>query len=213
MSRDLIGMRIAILAADGVERIELEEPRGALYGAGALSDVLSLHGGEIQARQFDMIPAGTIPVDWVVGEARADAYDALLLPGGTVNPDQLRMNADAVGFVKVFAGTGKPIAAICHGPWTLLEAGLVRGVTLTSWPSLWTDLRKEAPAAAGHQVGPARNPRSVRPLCQIAVHAAEVRVNDDFHGRLPLVRRAAGAVARAWLPAGRSAPPAPRRPG
>ena len=94
MSRDLIGMRIAILAADGVERIELEVPRGALYGAGALSDVLSLHGGEIQARQFDMIPAGTIPVDWVVGEARADAYDALLLPGGTVNPDQLRMNAE-----------------------------------------------------------------------------------------------------------------------
>jgi protease I len=122
MSRDLNGMRIAILAADGVERIELEEPRGALYGAGALSDVLSLHGGEIQARQFDMISAGTIPVDWVVGDARADAYDALLLPGGTVNPDQLRMNADAVGFVKVFAGTGKPIAAICHGPWTLLEA-------------------------------------------------------------------------------------------
>ena len=215
MSRDLIGMRIAILAADGVERIELEEPRGALYGAGALSDVLSLHGGEIQARQFDMIPAGTIPVDWVVGEARADAYDALLLPGGTVNPDQLRMNADAVGFVKVFAGTGKPIAAICHGPWTLLEAGLVRGVTLTSWPSLWTDLRN-APRWLDTESWTASPPPAARrTTCarQIAVHAAEVRVNDDFHGRLPLVRRAAGAVARAWLPAGRSAPPAPRRPG
>jgi protease I len=96
MSRDLNGMRIAILATDGVERIELEEPRGALYGAGAVSDVLSLHGGEIQARQFDMISAGTIPVDWVVGDARADAYDALLLPGGTVNPDQLRMNGAEV---------------------------------------------------------------------------------------------------------------------
>ena len=127
-------MRIAILAADGVERIELEEPRGALYGAGALSDVLSLHGGEIQARQFDMIPAGTIPVDWVVGEARADAYDALLLPGGTVNPDQLRMNADAVGFVKVFAGTGKPIAAICHGPYPARGPGPRRHADLVAQP-------------------------------------------------------------------------------
>src|SRR5690242_14699686 len=142
MSRDLIGMRIAILAADGVERIELEEPRGALYGAGALSDVLSLHGGEIQARQFDMIPAGTIPVDWVVGEARADAYDALLMPGGTVNPDQLRMNADAVRFVKAFADTGKPIGVICHGPWTLAEADVIQGVRITSWPSIRTDLRR-----------------------------------------------------------------------
>ena len=181
MSRDLNGMRIAILAADGVERIELEEPRGALYGAGALSDVLSLHGGEIQARQFDMISAGTIPVDWVVGEARADAYDALLLPGGTVNPDQLRMNANAVGFVKVFAGTGKPIAAICHGPWTLLKAGLVRGVTLTSWPSLWTDLRNagaevvDTEVVVDGQFTTSRSPDDLRAFCPAIVEQFAAR--------------------------------------
>jgi protease I len=141
MAKDLDGMRAAILATDGVERIELEEPRGALYGAGAASDLLSVHGGEIQARQFDLVSAGTLPVDRLVSEARADEYDALLLPGGTVNPDGLRINADAVGFVKAFAASGRAIAAICHGPWTLLEAGAVRGRRLTSWPSLWTDLR------------------------------------------------------------------------
>ena len=141
MAKDLDGMRVAILAADGVERIELEEPRGALYGAGAASDLLSVHGGEIQARQADLVSAGTLPVDRLVSEARADEYDALLLPGGTVNPDGLRINADAVAFVKAFAASGRPVAAICHGPWTLLEAGAVRGRRLTSWPSLWTDLR------------------------------------------------------------------------
>ena len=160
MSRDLNGMRIAILATDGVERIELEEPRGALYGAGAVSDVLSLHGGEIQARQFDMIPAGTIPVDWVVGEARADAYDALLLPGGTVNPDQLRMNADAVGFVKTFAGTGKPIA---------------------SWPSLWTDLRNagaevvDTEVVADGQFTTSRSPDDLRAFCPAIVEQFAAR--------------------------------------
>jgi deglycase len=141
MAKDLDGMRVAILATDGVERIELEQPRGALYGAGAATDLLSVHGGEIQARQFDLVSAGTLPVDRLVSQARADEYDALLLPGGTVNPDGLRINADAVGFVKAFAASGKPVAAICHGPWTLLEAGAVRGRRLTSWPSLWTDLR------------------------------------------------------------------------
>jgi protease I len=141
MARDLDGMRIAILATDGVERVELEMPRGALYGAGAASDVLSIHTGEIQARQFDMISAGTFPVDRLVTDASVGEYNALLLPGGTVNPDQLRMNPDAVRFVKEFVASGKPVAAICHGPWTLVEAGAVRGHRMTSWPSLRTDLR------------------------------------------------------------------------
>jgi protease I len=141
MGSELQGKTIAILATDGVERVELEQPRGALYGAGARSDLLSIHPGEIQARQFDMVSAGTFPVDRQVSDANVDDYEALLLPGGTVNPDQLRMNADAVEFVKAFVATGKPVAAICHGPWTLVEADVVRGRTLTSWPSLQTDIR------------------------------------------------------------------------
>jgi protease I len=181
MSRDLNGMRIAILATDGVERIELEEPRGALYGAGAASDVLSLHGGEIQARQFDMVSAGTVPVDRVVSDTRADAYDALLLPGGTVNPDKLRMNSDAVGFVKAFAATGRPIAAICHGPWTLLEAGLVGGHTLTSWPSLWTDLRNagaevvDTEVVVDGQFTTSRSPADLRAFCPAIVEQFAAR--------------------------------------
>ncbi len=102
MVRELQGKRIAILATDGVERIELEQPRGALYGAGATSELLSIHPGEIQARQFDLVSAGTFPVDLEVSDASVDDYDALLLPGGTVNPDNLRINRDAVNFVKEF---------------------------------------------------------------------------------------------------------------
>jgi protease I len=164
-------MRIAILATDGVERVELEQPRGAMYGAGAASDLLSIHPGEIQARQFDLVPAGTFPVDRLVSDASADQYDALLLPGGVVNPDKLRMNADAVGFVKAFAATGKPVAAICHGPWTLIEAGVVRGHRLTSWPSLWTDLRNAGAEAVDHEVvvdGPfttSRSPADLPAFC------------------------------------------------
>jgi protease I len=108
MARDLSGKRVAILATDGVERVELEQPRGALYGAGADTELLSIHGGEIQARQFDLVSAGTFSVDKLVTDASPDDYDALLLPGGTVNPDQLRINPDAVAFVRAFAETGKP---------------------------------------------------------------------------------------------------------
>jgi protease I len=141
MAHELDGKRVAIMAADGVERIELEMPRGALYGSGAQSDVISIHDGEIRARQWDLNEAGSIPVDKMVGEARVEDYDALLLPGGTMNPDQLRMNKDAVNWVKAFVATGKPVAALCHGPWTLAEADVVRGKRMTSWPSIRTDLR------------------------------------------------------------------------
>ena len=152
MARGLAGMRIAILATDGVERVELEQPRGALYGAGASTDLLSIHPGEIQARQFDLVSAGTFSVDREVSDASADEYDALLLPGGTVNPDTLRINRDAVSFVASFVATGKPVAAICHGPWTLLEADVVRGHRLTSWPSLWTDLRRAGAEVVDQEV-------------------------------------------------------------
>jgi protease I len=141
MTHDLDGARIAILAADGVERVELEQPRGAMYGAGATTQLLSIHPGEIWSRQWDKDPAGALPVDGLVADASVDDFDALLLPGGTVNPDTLRINEDAVRFVRDFVATGKPVAAICHGPWTLVEADVVRGRRFTSWPSLWTDLR------------------------------------------------------------------------
>ncbi|CAM3294636.1 Protease I [Williamsia muralis] len=141
MAADLHGRRVAILAADGVERVELEQPREALDRAGARTEVLSVGEGEIQARDNDLDPAGTFSVDGLVAEASVADYDALVLPGGTVNPDKLRVDQDSVAFVRDFVESGKPVAAICHGPWTLIEAGVVTGRTLTSFPSIRTDLR------------------------------------------------------------------------
>ncbi|MGP3975313.1 type 1 glutamine amidotransferase domain-containing protein [Streptomyces sp. 8N114] len=141
MTAELHGKRVALLATDGVERVELEQPRGALHGAGAHTEVVSLHTGEINARQMDIDPAGTFSVDRTVADASADDYDALVLPGGAMNPDQLRTDPDAVGFAREFMRAGKPVAAICHGPWTLAEADVIRGRRLTSWPSIRTDLR------------------------------------------------------------------------
>ena len=141
MSNELQGKTIAFLAADGVEKVELEQPRAALQDAGARVQLLSLKHGEIQARNHDLEPAGTFPVDRKVSEASVDDYDGLVLPGGTVNPDKLRMDRAAVSFVRDFVGSGKPVAAICHGPWTLAEAGVAVGRTLTSYPSIRTDLR------------------------------------------------------------------------
>ena len=141
MANELSGRSVAILAADGVERVELERPRQAVEDAGASVELLSIHEGEIQARNHDLEDAGTFSVDRLVSDANVEDYDALLLPGGTVNPDKLRIDADAVSFVRDFFATGKPIGTICHGPWTLLEAGVVAGRSITSWPSVRTDLR------------------------------------------------------------------------
>jgi len=137
----LDGRRVAILAADGVERVELEQPRQALDRAGARTTLVSIHDGEIAARDHDLEDAGTFTVDRQVGDVSPDDFDALVLPGGTVNPDQLRMNRTAVGFVRDFVDSGKPVASICHGPWSLVEADRVRGRRITSWPSVRTDLR------------------------------------------------------------------------
>jgi protease I len=147
MADELSGRKVAILATDGVERVELEEPRRAVTEAGAHVELLSIHEGEIAARDHDLQDAGTFSVDGLVANASVGDYDALLLPGGTVNPDQLRMDEDAVGFVRAFFESGKPIGTICHGPWTLVEAGVVAGRQITSWPSVRTDLRN-----AGAQV-------------------------------------------------------------
>ena len=139
MSNELQGKKIAVLAADGVERVELEKPRTALRDAGAEVELLSLKDGEIQARNHDLEPAGAFTVDRKVSEALVDEFDGLVLPGGTVNPDKLRMDSSAVSFVRDFVRSGKPVAAICHGPWTLAEAGVAVGRTLTSYPSIRTD--------------------------------------------------------------------------
>src|SRR4051812_16309189 len=152
MSDVLRDRRVAILAADGVERVELEQPRQAVEDAGAQVELLSIHDGEIAARNNDLEDAGTFSVDRLVGDASVDDYDALLLPGGTVNPDKLRMDERAVDFVREFYDTGKPIGSICHGPWTLLEAGVVSGRRLTSFPSLRTDLRNAGATVVDAQV-------------------------------------------------------------
>src|SRR5246127_1742813 len=141
MPNSLQGKIVAILAADGVEKVELEQPRSALTREGAQVQLLSLKTGEIQARNHDLEPAGTFSVDRAVSDASVDEFDALVLPGGTVNPDKLRLDDSAVGFVRDFVNSGKPVAAICHGPWTLVEAGVAVGRTLTSYPSIRTDLR------------------------------------------------------------------------
>jgi protease I len=136
----LQGKKVAILAADMFERVELEQPRKALEDAGATTEVISISGGEIQG--FDHFePASKVKVDKTVEEVSADDYDALLVPGGVGNPDQLRGDENAVHFVREFAESGKPMAVICHGPWVLVEAGVARGRKLTSWPTLQTDIR------------------------------------------------------------------------
>ncbi|MCW2675175.1 MAG: pfpI [Modestobacter sp.] len=152
MAGELNGRRVAILAADGVERVELEKPRQALQDAGASTEVISIASGSIAARNKDLEDAGTFGVDRLVGAASVDDYDALLLPGGTVNPDKLRMEPPAVAFVRDFVSSGKPVAAICHGPWTLVEAGVASGRRLTSWPSLRTDLRNAGAEVVDEQV-------------------------------------------------------------
>ncbi|GAA1597972.1 MULTISPECIES: type 1 glutamine amidotransferase domain-containing protein [Kribbella] len=129
-----------LVAAEGIERVELTEPWEALTEAGYKAELLSPADGSVQT--FDHLTAAeSRPVDKKVGDASVDDYAALVLPGGVANPDALRTDAKAVAFVKAFVASGKPVAAICHAPWTLIEADVVRGRRLTSWPSLQTDLR------------------------------------------------------------------------
>jgi protease I len=136
---ELDGMRVAILAAEGFEQAELLEPRKALAEAGAETSIVSPAKDEVQGwKHFEK--GAKVKVDVPLEQADASAFDALLLPGGVANPDQLRMHSRAVQFVRDFFESGKPVAVICHGPWTLIEAGVVRGRTITSWPSLRTDL-------------------------------------------------------------------------
>jgi protease I len=137
---DLSGKTIAFLVApEGIEQVELTDPWAAVEKAGGAPRLLSTESGEVQAYNH-LDAADTFSVDKVVGDANVEEYDALVLPGGVANPDALRLDDDAVTFVRDFVGSGKPVAAICHAPWTLAEADVVSGRRLTSWPSLRTDL-------------------------------------------------------------------------
>ena len=139
MPNRLEGKKVAFLATDGVEQVELTEPWKAVEQEGGTPELVSLESGEIQG--FEHLDKGrTFPVDRTVSDANADDYDGLVLPGGVANPDFLRADEDAVSFTRAFFEAGKPVAAICHGPWTLVEADVVRGRTLTSWPSVRTDI-------------------------------------------------------------------------
>src|ERR1700749_2143072 len=179
MPNSLQGKKVAILAADGVEKVELEQPRGALTEEGAQVSLLSLKTGEIQARNHDLEPAGTFSVDRAVSDASVDEFDALVLPGGTVNPDKLRLDDTAVSFVRDFVNSGKPVAAICHGPWTLVEAGVVTGRTVTSYPSIRTDLRNAGGKVGGREgVGEgnlttSRSPSDLPAFCAAIVKQIE----------------------------------------
>lgn len=138
--KSLNGIKVAILATDGVEQVELLQPREALQNAGAQTKVVSPKSGKIKG--WDHTKWGQeIPVDQELNSANPEQFDALLLPGGVLNPDKLRMEPKAVQFVKAFFQSGKPVAAICHGPWTIVEAGEAKGRRITSWPSLKTDLK------------------------------------------------------------------------
>jgi protease I len=140
-SASLSGKQVAFLVAgEGIEQVELTEPWKAVQEAGGTPKLVSPKAGEVQAYHH-LDKADTFPVDVEAGEADSGSFDALVLPGGVANPDALRMDKDAVAFVRSFVESGKPVAAICHAAWTLVEAGVVQGRTLTSWPSLQTDVR------------------------------------------------------------------------
>ena len=140
MGTELKNKRVAFLATDGFEQVELTDPWKAVEDAGGEPELVSLEGGKIQG--FNHHDKGdTFPVDKTVDEASPSDYDGLVLPGGVINPDKLRMHDNAMEFVKGFFEQGKPVGAICHGPWSLVETGLVKGRKVTSWPSLKTDIR------------------------------------------------------------------------
>ncbi len=171
----LDGMRIAILATDGVEQVELTGPRDAVTAEGARVDLVSVSEGEIQAMNSDIEPADRFPVDLTAAAASAADYDALLMPGGTVNADRLRMDDDVRGFVRQIFEAGKPVGVICHGPWTLIDADVVKGRTLTSYPSLRTDLRNAGAEVVDREVVEdaglvsSRNPDDLPAFCATVV--------------------------------------------
>jgi len=151
VTQSLAGKIVACLATDGVEQVELVEPRKALEEAGARVELLSIKTGSIQGFNH-LTPAETFSVDRAVSAADATSYDALLLPGGVANPDQLRVDPDALKFVRAFFDAGRPVAAICHAPWILIDAGVVEGRTLTAYETIRTDLRNAGAKVVNEEV-------------------------------------------------------------
>ncbi|RRQ29547.1 type 1 glutamine amidotransferase [Rhodococcus sp. Eu-32] len=171
----LNGLNVAILATDGVEEVELVQPRDAVQKAGATTTLVALTHGDIQAMNNDVEAGNTFGVDRVVADVSPDDFDALILPGGTTNPDKLRTDSAAVDFVRRFVGSGKPVGVICHGPWTLVEADVVRGRTLTSYPSIRTDIRNAGGTVVDQEVVvdnglvSSRNPDDLPAFCEAIV--------------------------------------------
>jgi protease I len=184
MGNQLSGKTIAILAADGVEQVELEQPRAAVEGAGGETELLSIETGEIQAMNHDIEPGDKFTADKAVIDAAVEDYDGLILPGGTVNPDKLRADPEVISFVQAFFLAGKPVAAICHGPWTLVEADVVRGRTLTSYPSIRTDIRNaggnvvDEEVVVDHGLVTSRNPDDLPAFCAKIVEEFAEGVHD-----------------------------------
>ena len=187
MSNELNGKKVAFLAAEGVEQVELTEPCKAVEQDGGTPELISVESGHVQAFNH-LDKADTFPVDKTAAQADASDYDGLVLPGGVANPDFLRTDEDAVAFVRSFFEQAKPVAAICHAPWTLIEAGVVEGRKLTSWPSLQTDLRNAGAEWVDEEVVvdqglvTSRKPDDLEAFCAKAVeeicegeHAAQAR--------------------------------------
>ena len=176
MEKNLKGKRVAILATNGFEQSELLEPKKNLEDAGATVTVLSLKPGEIKG--WNHTDWGkSVKVDGLVKDAKPDQFDALVLPGGQMNPDVLRTDSSSVTFVRTFVQSGKPVAAICHGPWTLIEADVVRGKTMTSWPSVRTDLKNagahwvDEPVIVDGNLITSRKPEDIPAFSQAIVEA------------------------------------------
>ncbi len=181
---DLKGKRIAFLATCGVEQVELTEPWKAVKDAGATVELVSLKAGEIQGFNHDK-PADKFKVDKVVADVSAEDYDGLVLPGGVMNPDTLRMDESAVDFVRDFFKQNKPVAAICHGPWMLVEAGVVEGRTLTSYPSIKTDIKNaggkwvDKEVAVDNGLVTSRNPDDLPAFCAKAVEEFAEGIHEE----------------------------------
>lgn len=175
MTGRLEGKRIAIVATDGVEQVKLTAPRDAVTGEGAVTEIVSVAPGRIQAMNHDIEPAAVFEADRAAQGTSARAYDALIMPGGTVNADKLRVDDGVRAFVRAAVEEGIPVAVICHAPWTLIDAGVAGGRTLTSYPSVWTDLRNagatvvdEAVVVDGRIVS-SRSPADLDPFCATLV--------------------------------------------
>ena len=193
MAGKLDGKTIAFLATEGVEQVELTEPWKAVEDAGGRPELISLEEGEVQA--FNHLDKGdTFRADRAVADADASAYDELVLPGGVANPDFLRADENAVAFVRAFFDQAKPVAAICHGPWTLVEADVLRGRTITSWPSVKTDIRNAGATWVDEEVHVDQGLVSSRKPDDLPAFCAKL-VEEFCEGKHEGQRASAGATA------------------